>query len=361
MFVFALYGLLAVSGALPADRVDRAVECGSQLFLTTNFGQISSHGGFNNSHNYGKNMNCIWRVQAPEGQNVELVAKDFDVEADPSCGYDYVELFDGDSVNAPSLGKFCGSVFKPISSTQRYLTLIFVTDDNQQQTGFVFFYNFTTEVIHSCLDNQFACTNGRCISTTYKCDGDDDCLDDSDEQNCPAGGGSGTNGGSGACAADEFTCPDDSCIDRDWLCDGDDDCGDGADEKVTTCRTHSPVQAACGNTDLTGTAGTIKSPNYPSNYPNDVLCIYHIIADASTTSIHFKFDNSFDVEDDDTCQYDYIKITTDDANANKHGPFCGTTAPTPFNVPGNQAFVMFKADGSTVSKGFRVDWVAHGN
>ncbi|XP_052223949.1 procollagen C-endopeptidase enhancer 1-like [Dreissena polymorpha] len=171
-----------------------------------------------------------------------------------------------------------------------------------------------------------------------------------------SGGGSGITGAS---AAVKFTCPDGSCIDMRWLCDGDDDCGDGTGEKVTTCRTNST--AACGNTNLTGTEGTIKSPNYPSKYPNDITCIYHIIADASTTRIYFKFDNIFDVEDDPTCQYDYIKITTDGVNANKHGPLCGTTAPTPFNVPGNQAVVVLMADSSTVSKGFRVDLEAHGN
>jgi len=36
-----------------------------------------------------------------------------------------------------------------------------------------------------CTENQFLCANtGRCIAAGYVCDGDNDCGDFSDEQNC---------------------------------------------------------------------------------------------------------------------------------------------------------------------------------
>lgn len=63
------------------------------------------------------------------------------------CSYDYLELFDGNSTSSPSLGKFCGDIFSPISTTQRFLTMQFVTDSDTQHAGFKMFYNFTTEVI----------------------------------------------------------------------------------------------------------------------------------------------------------------------------------------------------------------------
>lgn len=65
-----------------------------------------------------------------------------------SCSYDYLELFDGNSTrSSPSLGRFCGYFFTPISSTQRFLTLQFVTDYNIQSRGFKLLYNFTTDVV----------------------------------------------------------------------------------------------------------------------------------------------------------------------------------------------------------------------
>ncbi|TWW72864.1 Low-density lipoprotein receptor-related protein 8 [Takifugu flavidus] len=44
-----------------------------------------------------------------------------------------------------------------------------------------------------CEDGQFQCNNRRCIPTIWRCDDDDDCSDNSDEENCLASSGSGWN------------------------------------------------------------------------------------------------------------------------------------------------------------------------
>ena len=49
-------------------------------------------------------------------------------------------------------------------------------------------YNEIPQIINSlleCVDNQFVCKNGERIFHDFKCDGDTDCEDGSDESNCP--------------------------------------------------------------------------------------------------------------------------------------------------------------------------------
>ncbi|XP_075055508.1 prolow-density lipoprotein receptor-related protein 1 [Mixophyes fleayi] len=90
-----------------------------------------------------------------------------------------------------------------------------------------------------CQPGEFACTNSRCIQERWKCDGDNDCLDNSDEAPdlCHQH----------TCPSDRFKCENNRCIPNRWLCDGDNDCGNGEDESNSTCsaRTCPPNHFSC--------------------------------------------------------------------------------------------------------------------
>lgn len=63
----------------------------------------------------------------------------------------------------------------------------------------------------TCMKNQFLCDNGRCISKSYVCDGYPDCDGGEDEANCPKT----------SCGRDKFRCRSDGvCLDRIKYCDG---------------------------------------------------------------------------------------------------------------------------------------------
>uniref|UniRef100_A0A672P7Z7 LDL receptor related protein 8 n=1 Tax=Sinocyclocheilus grahami TaxID=75366 RepID=A0A672P7Z7_SINGR len=76
-----------------------------------------------------------------------------------------------------------------------------------------------------CEDGQFQCNNKRCIPTIWRCDDDDDCSDNSDEENCLKN----------TCAPSEFVCANGQCVPGRWRCDGEPECPDGSDEADATC------------------------------------------------------------------------------------------------------------------------------
>ncbi|XP_054996744.1 low-density lipoprotein receptor-related protein 8 isoform X6 [Sorex araneus] len=81
------------------------------------------------------------------------------------------------------------------------------------------------EPAKECEENQFRCRNERCIPSVWRCDEDDDCSDNSDEDDCPKK----------TCTDTDFTCDNGHCIPERWKCDGEEECADGSDESEATC------------------------------------------------------------------------------------------------------------------------------
>lgn len=87
----------------------------------------------------------------------------------------------------------------------------------------------------TCDTWMFECGDGNCIYKTWTCDGDKDCPNGKDEENCkvPPSNARPTEPPSapnGQCHDWMFKCANSKCVPDWWKCDGVNDCGDNSDE-----------------------------------------------------------------------------------------------------------------------------------
>ncbi|XP_054851131.1 procollagen C-endopeptidase enhancer 1 [Eublepharis macularius] len=125
--------------AAPAGNHSRPVFlCGGDY--TGDTGYIASEGF--PSH-YPASKRCTWTITVPEGQVVMLSFRVFDVEPDPVCRYDYLDVYNGHlAAEGQRLGRFCGT-FRPgaILSTSNRMMLQMVSDEGTAGRGFLVWYS----------------------------------------------------------------------------------------------------------------------------------------------------------------------------------------------------------------------------
>lgn len=78
----------------------------------------------------------------------------------------------------------------------------------------------------ACRGYEFSCDSGaQCVPQAWHCDGETDCLDGSDEQQCVM-----------PCGPAQMSCQSgDQCVNRQNLCDGTPHCRDASDESIDNC------------------------------------------------------------------------------------------------------------------------------
>ncbi|XP_058479827.1 procollagen C-endopeptidase enhancer b [Solea solea] len=110
--------------------------CGGHLVIDS--GIVASEGF--PSH-YKPNSKCTWYITVPEGHVVMLSFRLFDLEADPTCRYDYLDVYNGHNRLVQKLGRFCGT-FRPgaLISTSNTMMIDMVSDEATGGRGFLAYF-----------------------------------------------------------------------------------------------------------------------------------------------------------------------------------------------------------------------------
>jgi len=124
----------------PVNHITPRSLCSGSVNLLGNSGVITVGGP---DEQYENNMNCEWNIVTDPGTNITFSFTYFDVEHDPACRYDYVELMEGGSI----LGsRMCGvDLPGPITSTSNQVTVKFYSDFADPKKGFVLSYQANGE------------------------------------------------------------------------------------------------------------------------------------------------------------------------------------------------------------------------
>ncbi|XP_033007957.1 CUB domain-containing protein 2 isoform X1 [Lacerta agilis] len=106
----------------------------------------------------------------------------------------------------------------------------------------------------------------------------------------------------------------------------------------------------CGGV-LTGLSGSITSPDYPENYPNNAEC--HWVIQATSNSVIKLIFVDFQMENSEQCNFDYVAIFDGPTMGDTLlGHFCGHMKP-PDISSAQKLLVVFKSDFNIAGRGFK--------
>uniref|UniRef100_A0A672HTS6 Cubilin (intrinsic factor-cobalamin receptor) n=1 Tax=Salarias fasciatus TaxID=181472 RepID=A0A672HTS6_SALFA len=314
---------------------------------------------------YEQRMNCLWTVEMPINNAVNLTFSSFDLETSSDCRYDSVKVYDGDNVNFPLVGAFCGnSTPAPFVSSGNFLTIHFVTDGSVQKRGFNATYGVCLlskyrdlPLISSSYPPFTSCRwildappqeTIRVSFQTFVLQPSQSCITNYLEiQDWPVG----DFGQSDKFCATDGRPPDFYSHGRTVLMHF------RSDDFMTGNGLSFTYQIASCSRTYEQEYGYLTTPGWPDLYPFNMDCVV-VLKAPQNSSISFFF-NSFNMESHSDCRFDYLEVRNGStADSPLIGRFCGSTLPSPIFPRSNQLYLHLKSDFSFVLDGFEATWTS---
>ncbi|KAF4532440.1 hypothetical protein B566_EDAN014445, partial [Ephemera danica] len=327
----------------------------------------------NYPNNYPHSIDCVYEISLPLGMAVNLQFQDFEMEAEPNCVFDSLEIRDGDQENSQIIGTYCNHMPPAVVSTFNHLLLRLKTDISMPHRGF--YANYTALNIRC--GGILRTNSGIIESALLTFLAGDDC---SWILSAPAGKVILLNWNSFTilmsnkqCEFESVTVFDNSSTTPAGLLIGR-YCTNITPPTLTTIGnlmtiklksvsrmsgfsasyTFVPISQICGGTYYVST-GVLRSPLYPSKYPQNLHCVW-VIEVPVGQKIQINI-TDFELEADNNCQFDYLEIRNGgSALSPLIGQFCGYSIPRTINSFSQSLYLLFHTDLSVNRKGFSIDW-----
>lgn len=111
--------------------------CSETLFNTSGYLYSPSFPGY-----YLDDLFCTWHITVPSGHTIHLEFQEFRLEDPPMCRDCFVQIFNGQDVTAPTLGRYCGYVYPPLLvSSSNHFTIVLICQGNVHKARFKAFYH----------------------------------------------------------------------------------------------------------------------------------------------------------------------------------------------------------------------------
>uniref|UniRef100_A0A2K6F245 Scavenger receptor cysteine-rich domain-containing protein DMBT1 n=1 Tax=Propithecus coquereli TaxID=379532 RepID=A0A2K6F245_PROCO len=335
----------------PLSSIGHSSNCGG--FLTNASGTFTSpfYPGY-----YPNNANCVWEIEVQYGYRINLGFNRL-LEIHSSCGFDYVEIFDGSLNSSNLLAKICNDTTQIFTSSYNRMTIRFRSDISFQNTGFFAWYNSFPEDARLRLvssNSSYGACSGRV--EIYHSGRWGTVCDDSwnihaaqvvcRQLQCgyaiSAPGNAYFGSGSDPIVLDDVVCSGtESTL---WQCQN-----RGCHGSPISPVTYSNY--SCGGF-LSQPSGRFSSPFYPGNYPNNARCTWDI-----EVKYNYRVTVIFsNVQLESGCNYDYIEVFDGPHYSSPLIARVCDGSNGSFTSSSNFMSIRFISDGSITRRGFQAEY-----